>query len=99
MKIVVDSNRRLQDQNPRIGDGVEIELESGESLVATVASVSDSKLTLNPNHPLAGKHVTFAIRLLDIVQRHHSGAYLNRIPETAQDSGAGKWRESCYLPA
>lgn len=86
MNLVIDRGESLEDQSPCIGDGVEIKLESGETLVATVARVSESTLTLDPNHPLAGKHVTFAIRLLEIAHRNEVRAHLNGMAGPAQEN-------------
>jgi peptidylprolyl isomerase len=33
-----------------------------------VAEVTDTEVTLDANHPLAGRDLTFAIELMDIVQ-------------------------------
>jgi FKBP-type peptidyl-prolyl cis-trans isomerase 2 len=102
MNIIVDRGGRLQEKSMRTGDAVAIRLESGDSLVATLVSVSESTLILDPNHPLAGKYLTFTIRMLEIKQKRHTGAYLNRMAKTGktgQHSSAGRWRESRCLPA
>ena len=39
----------------------------GRKLIATVIDVSESDVTLDANHPLAGKDLTFDIQLMEIV--------------------------------
>lgn len=56
----------------------EIELQPGRTLMATtangdqvrltVAAVSEQSVTLDENHPLAGKDLTFDIRVVEIVE-------------------------------
>ena len=58
------------------GDDVEIEVggivhgasPEGEPLLAKVTAVTDTTATLDHNHPLAGKDLTFEIELVEIVE-------------------------------
>lgn len=68
MAIVVKRDSVSEEDAPRPNEPVEITLHSGESILARVAHVSESTLTLDANHPLAGQDLTFAIRLVDIVE-------------------------------
>tara|TARA_Y100000593_G_C4243622_1_gene303509 strand:- start:541 stop:975 length:435 start_codon:yes stop_codon:yes gene_type:complete len=40
----------------------------GHPMLARVSSISDDTVTLDLNHPLAGKDLTFEIELIDIVE-------------------------------
>ncbi len=48
---------------PMPGEQLEIALEEGNIIPVTVLHVTPAKITLDANHPLAGKDLTFHIRL------------------------------------
>ena len=50
----------------RIGAEVEMMNDRGESRKFTVTRIEDDKLTVDGNHPLAGKVITFNIKVADI---------------------------------
>ncbi len=49
-----------------VGMEVEIEDAEGQLFVATIQDMDDETLTLDFNHPLAGKTITFDVDILDI---------------------------------
>ena len=55
-EVTVDIGARLQATGP-----------DNKPLVLTVIAVNDDKVTLDANHPLAGKDLTFDIELVEIV--------------------------------
>jgi FKBP-type peptidyl-prolyl cis-trans isomerase 2 len=44
----------------------ESQTEEGETFVATVISLSDAEVTLDLNHPLAGKTLNFDVKVVDV---------------------------------
>ncbi|UCC50082.1 MAG: peptidylprolyl isomerase [Gemmatimonadota bacterium] len=52
---------------PEVGKRLEYRQRDGTALPLTVTAVSESKVTLDANHPLAGHELTFDIELLEIV--------------------------------
>jgi peptidylprolyl isomerase len=49
--------------------GMQLQSEGGEGqppMVATVTEVTDEKVTLDANHPLAGKDLTFEIEVMEL---------------------------------
>ncbi len=52
---------------PSIGQRLQVMQGNGETLIVTVAEVTDSQVMLDANHPLAGQDLTFDIRLEEIV--------------------------------
>ena len=50
----------------RIGAEVEMMNDSGESRTFTVTRIDGGKLTVDGNHPMAGKVITFRIKVIDI---------------------------------
>lgn len=55
-----------EDLDPEVGDALEVQLGSGERTTATVVEADDSSVTLDLNHPLAGRTLNFEVELLDI---------------------------------
>ncbi|UCB53108.1 MAG: peptidylprolyl isomerase [Candidatus Zixiibacteriota bacterium] len=53
--------------NPEIGQRLRIDQADGQKIPATVIKLSASTVTLDANHPLAGKDLIFDIELLEIV--------------------------------
>jgi peptidylprolyl isomerase len=43
-----------------------VQQQNGQSFVVTVTDVSEASITLDGNHPLAGKDLTFDIQLTEI---------------------------------
>jgi len=54
------------DLNPQVGQQLSIRHENGHSTPVQVVSAGESKVTLDANHPLAGKNLIFAIELVAI---------------------------------
>ncbi len=63
----VGRDKFSEDWRPEIGLHYEVPRENGQSTTATVTHVSQSSVTLDFNHPLAGKELIFEISLLEIV--------------------------------
>ncbi len=51
---------------PQIGQQLQIPRDDGKDILVKVANVSESSVTLDANHPLAGKDLTFDIQLVGI---------------------------------
>jgi peptidylprolyl isomerase len=66
MLMVVERERIPQDIDPAPGQQLQI-AQGGQVAVVTVADVADDSITLDANHPLAGKALTFELELVEIV--------------------------------
>jgi len=53
--------------NPEVGQQLQLRTPQGQSLVVQVTEVTDQEVTLDGNHPLAGKDLAFEIELIEIV--------------------------------
>jgi peptidylprolyl isomerase len=62
----VDRSQLPQDINPQVGQQLQVRQQDGHSMVVKVTEVGKGKVTLDANHPLAGKDLTFDIQLVDI---------------------------------
>ncbi len=67
MVAVIERSEIPADINPEPGHQMEVILEDGSPLPVLVTEVTDTTITLDGNHPLAGRDLTFSIRLVDIL--------------------------------
>ena len=51
---------------PRVDQQLQVQQENGQEFVVTVTEVTDTTVTLDGKHPLAGKDLTFEIQLVEI---------------------------------
>lgn len=63
----VEKNRFPADMDPKVGQRLQLRQADGKMIRVTVTDVSESRVTLDANHPLAGKNLTFDIKLVEIV--------------------------------
>jgi FKBP-type peptidyl-prolyl cis-trans isomerase SlpA len=54
------------DLKPQVGQQLASQLPSGEQIIVTVKDISDEEITIDANHPLAGKDLTFEIEVIEI---------------------------------
>ncbi|MFO0793058.1 MAG: peptidylprolyl isomerase [Candidatus Brocadiaceae bacterium] len=64
MIMVVDRNGFPNDLKLGLGLQLQMRHESGQIVPVTVIDISDSDVTLDANHPLAGENLTFDITLV-----------------------------------
>lgn len=61
------NGRMLSCFNPRRGDVMDVTLAEGNSTTAKVTKVTDTTITFDANHPLAGKDLTYEVTLVNIL--------------------------------
>lgn len=59
--------KRMMPQDVEVGTEIEIPLENGEYVPATIVKIVSDLVTVDMNHPLAGKTLIFTITLKEIV--------------------------------
>ncbi|MGK7940065.1 MAG: peptidylprolyl isomerase [Crocosphaera sp.] len=64
--IVVDEQQIPSELSVEVGQQLQMRHSSGQAVPVTVTNISDDKVTLDANHPLAGKDLTFEIELVTI---------------------------------
>ena len=62
-----DRKRIPPEIKPEVGKKIQIRQADKTKTLAVVTDISESKVTLDANHPLAGKDLVFDIQLLEIV--------------------------------
>jgi peptidylprolyl isomerase len=65
--MVVDRGQLPVDLKPKVGQQLQSRQADGRTIRVTVTEVSESRVTLDANHPLAGKNLTFDVQLVEIV--------------------------------
>jgi FKBP-type peptidyl-prolyl cis-trans isomerase 2 len=66
MVMVVERKDIPEGLDPQVNQRLQVQQQSGQSFVVTVTDVSEASITLDGNHPLAGKDLTFDIQLTEI---------------------------------
>jgi peptidylprolyl isomerase len=51
---------------PEVGQQLQVQQENGQTIPVFVTEVTESNVTLDANHPLAGEDLTFDIQLVEI---------------------------------
>lgn len=64
--LAVDRREIPADFNPEVGQQLQVRHPDGRTTVVMVTGVSEATVTLDGNHPLAGKDLTFEIQLIEI---------------------------------
>lgn len=65
--VAMDRKNLPSDVNPQVGQRLEITQTDNQTVLVTVTDISETTITLDANHPLAGKALTFDIELLNIM--------------------------------
>jgi peptidylprolyl isomerase len=55
------------EQSPQVGWALQLQSQDGRILAAVVTEVDDEGATLDLNHPLAGKDLTFELELVEVL--------------------------------
>ncbi len=66
--VTMDRSKLLPGLNPSVGQRLEITQVDDQVSLVTVTGVTESTLTLDANHPLAGRELTFDLELIGIVE-------------------------------
>jgi peptidylprolyl isomerase len=67
MVLVVEREQFPDHIDPKLGQRLELRQSSGEAVSVRVTDISDSSVTLDANHPLAGEDLVFEIELVEII--------------------------------
>ncbi|HUV80123.1 MAG TPA: peptidylprolyl isomerase [Candidatus Bathyarchaeia archaeon] len=68
MVTVIERNQIPENmQQLEVGQQLQIQQDDGQTFLVVVTDVSESSATLDANHPLAGKDLTFDLQLVEII--------------------------------
>lgn len=62
----VEKSQFPDESEPEVGQQVQVQVAPGQNRIATIKEIQDEAITLDLNHPLAGKPLTFDVELLEI---------------------------------
>jgi FKBP-type peptidyl-prolyl cis-trans isomerase 2 len=64
--INVPKDQLPEDISPQIGMQLQVNQQNGQPIPVRITEIGDEDLTLDANHPLAGKDLKFEIELVDV---------------------------------
>lgn len=67
MVVEVDRGQFPPNLSPEVGQQLQIRQPDGQAIIVTITEISPTSATLDANHPLAGKDLTFDIELVQVV--------------------------------
>jgi peptidylprolyl isomerase len=66
MVFQVSASEVPEDLDPKVGEQLQVRQADGSTVVVVVKAMDEKEVTLDANHPLAGKALTFKIELVEI---------------------------------
>ena len=66
MVAVVERSNLPPEMTPELGMRLEVTQEDGQVFPVVITEVTDTQVTIDANHPLAGRDLTFDIKLVEI---------------------------------
>jgi peptidylprolyl isomerase len=63
---VIDRDNLSEGLDPEVGQQLQAQQPDGQTIIVTVIEVTETSITVDANHPLAGKDLTFEIELIEI---------------------------------
>jgi len=64
--VEVEQKQISEDVEPKVGQQLQLRLEDGRQVPVVVTKVENGQVTIDANHPLAGKELVFEIELVDV---------------------------------
>ena len=73
--MVMQMNRDEIPENvdPAVGQELQLRMQNGQTVPVRIADLSDEAVTIDANHPLAGRTLVFDIELLDVQENKTEG--------------------------
>ncbi len=63
---VIERDKLPENMDPEVGQQLQAQEPDGQIRMFTVIDVSETSITVDANHPLAGRDLTFEIELIEI---------------------------------
>ena len=69
MVAVADRQQIPEDLQVEVGQQLQLQHSSGQTIPVRITEIEGSKVTLDANHPLAGQDLTFEIKMVDFANQ------------------------------
>jgi peptidylprolyl isomerase len=66
LNFAVPRSQVPEGMDPKVGDRLQVQRQDGEAAVVTVIAINEDEITLDANHPMAGKDLNFKLNLVEI---------------------------------
>lgn len=67
MIISVERDKLPADIDPQVGMQLQVQQPNGQAMPVVISEVNDTHITIDANHPLAGRDLTFEIELVEVI--------------------------------
>ena len=67
MVMVIPREQLPENMDPAVGQQLQMQSPDGRTMAAVVSAASETAITLDANHPLAGKDLIFEIELVEVI--------------------------------
>ena len=64
--VPIEKSQLPEGLNPEVGQRLQMQQASGKMSIVTITDVAEKEITIDANHPLAGKNLTLKLELVDI---------------------------------
>lgn len=66
MVMELDKGQIPDEVEPQVGQQLQLRLENGQTVPVLITALGEDTVTIDANHPLAGRTLTFEIELIDV---------------------------------
>jgi FKBP-type peptidyl-prolyl cis-trans isomerase 2 len=68
MVMEMERDQIPQDVDPEVGQQLQLRLENGQTVPVLITALGEDTVTIDANHPLAGRTLLFEIELVDVAE-------------------------------
>ena len=73
MVMEMERDQIPEDVDPEVGQQLQLRLENGQTVPVLITALGEESVTIDANHPLAGRKLIFDIELLDVSEGEATG--------------------------
>jgi len=73
MVMEMERDQIPEDVDPEVGQQLQLRLENGQTVPVLITALGEDSVTIDANHPLAGRKLIFDIELLDVSEGDATG--------------------------
>lgn len=73
MVMELERDQIPEDVDPQVGQQLQLRMQNGQTVPVVITDLGEESVTIDANHPLAGKKLIFEIELLDVEENGADG--------------------------